>query len=87
VGPSRDGPSVGPVEWRHPTVALWNLALLVNVVIAVAYLAISIVIARGIHAGGQWRSNPLAVATALIFLTCAIGHAAHAEHLLLPSTT
>jgi signal transduction histidine kinase len=67
-------------------VALWNLALLVNVVIAVAYLAISIVIARGIHAGGQWRSNPLAVATALIFLTCAIGHAAHAEHLLLPST-
>ncbi|MFP5309887.1 MAG: hypothetical protein ACLGIR_09975 [Actinomycetes bacterium] len=66
--------------------ALWTVAIAVNVVIAIAYLAISLTIARGVHASAQWRSNPLAVATALIFLSCAVGHAAHAEHLLLPST-
>lgn len=57
-----------------------------NVIVTLAYLSIGIHILRGVHLGGTWRSNPLAVATGMIFLSCAAGHAGHAGHLLDPAT-
>lgn len=65
---------------------LWHVALFANVAVAIAYAAIATRVFGAVHATGQWRTNPLAVATGAIFLTCAAGHAGHAEHLLLPST-
>jgi len=62
----------------------WVVAAAANLVIFVAYLAISYVVVRGVSAGHQWRTNPLAVATGLIFLSCGVGHGIHAVHLLLP---
>jgi len=64
----------------------WVVAACANLVILVAYLAIAFVVVRGIAAGNQWRSNPLAVATGLIFFSCGVGHGIHAVHLFLPST-
>ncbi|MCW2608270.1 MAG: hypothetical protein JWO60_2963 [Frankiales bacterium] len=58
-------------------------ALAVNTVIAVAYLAIFWTIARNVLVvDSQWRSNPLAVATAAIFFSCGVGHGLHATHLV-----
>lgn len=65
----------------------WSLALAMNVIVMVCYLAIALVIGRGIHQTRQWRSNPLAVATFLIFLSCGVGHGTHVEHLLAPGPT
>jgi hypothetical protein len=62
----------------------WMLGATANVIIAVAYFAVSFWILHGVRRRGQWTQNPLAVATGLIFFTCAAGHGAHAEHLLLP---
>jgi hypothetical protein len=62
----------------------WAVGAAANVVIMLAYLAISATIARGLTASKQWRSNPLAVATAAIFFTCAVHHGAHPAHMLLP---
>lgn len=56
-----------------------------NAVILVAYLGISFNIASKLARSGQWRSNPLAVATAAIFFTCAVHHGGHTIHMLLPS--
>jgi hypothetical protein len=64
----------------------WQIALLANGVVAVAYLSISIHVLRGVQRSGSWRTNPLAVATGLIFLTCAAGHAGHMQHVLDPVT-
>ena len=53
-------------------------ALVGNIVIAVAYAAITVAIAVPVVRAGQVRSNRLAGATALIFFSCAVGHALHA---------
>ncbi|MFI7545487.1 ATP-binding protein [Actinoplanes sp. NPDC049599] len=53
-------------------------ALAGNLVIACAYAAITIAIAVPVVRAGQLRSNRLAVATAMIFFSCAVGHALHA---------
>lgn len=60
----------------------WQLAVTADGVIALAYLGISLAIAVPLVEAGQLRSNRLALATALIFLSCALGHAEHALHLL-----
>lgn len=65
----------------------WTLGAAANVVIAVAYFAVAVWILRGVRKSGHWTRNPLAVATGLIFFTCAAGHGAHAEHLLIPGGT
>ncbi len=67
--------------------SFWVVAAIVNGVVAVAYLMIAGIVGRGIHATGQWRTNPLAVATFLIFLSCGVGHGTHVEHLLMPGIT
>jgi signal transduction histidine kinase len=67
-------------------VEAWVPAATANVVVALAYVSIGVHILRGVHAGGSWRTNPLAVATGLIFLSCAAGHAGHVSHLLDPGS-
>ena len=65
-------------------VSWWIVAAVGNGVILAAYLAISLTIARGLTKSGQWSSNPLGVATAAIFFTCAVHHGSHPFHMLLP---
>ena len=57
--------------------------MVVSTTVGVAYLAIFLTIVRRVllH-GDQWRTNPLATATACIFFSCGIGHGLHAVHLL-----
>ena len=66
------------------TVNWWQLTALANAVILAAYLAISFAIARGLWRGRQWRNNPLGLATAAIFFSCAVHHGSHTVHLMLP---
>ena len=62
----------------------WEMAALFNGVIALCYFVISGTILRGLVLTRQLRTNPLAVATAGIFLTCAVHHGGHTVHMLLP---
>ncbi len=62
----------------------WQLTALANAVILAAYLAISFAIGRGLWRARQWRNNPLGVATASIFFSCAVHHGSHTVHLMLP---
>jgi len=52
-------------------------ALVGNIVITCAYVAITVAIVVPLRRAGQLRTNRLAVATALIFFSCAVGHAFH----------
>ena len=61
---------------------LWWIGFAANVIVSVAYLAIAYHIYSGISAEKQWRRNPLALATAAIFLTCGVGHGIHPFHAL-----
>jgi PAS domain S-box-containing protein len=63
----------------------WEMAALLNVIIALAYFGICGTILRGLVLTRQLQTNPLAVATAAIFLTCAVHHGAHSIHMVLPS--
>lgn len=63
----------------------WEIVTAANIVVGVAYLCISYIIGRGLIATGQLTTNRLGTATALIFLTCGVGHGAHGIHMLLPS--
>lgn len=63
----------------------WQIGLVCNAVIAVAYLLISLAIVVPLARSRQLRTNPLGAATAAIFLTCAVHHGAHSVHMLLPS--
>ncbi|MCW2494737.1 MAG: hypothetical protein JWQ77_661 [Jatrophihabitans sp.] len=62
----------------------WQIGLVSNAAVAIAYLLITGAVLRPLIAGGQVRSNPLAAATAAIFFTCAIHHGGHVVHMLLP---
>ncbi|MBA3745887.1 MAG: diguanylate cyclase [Solirubrobacterales bacterium] len=63
----------------------WQLAAVMNAIIALGYFAICGTILRGLIMTRQLRTNPLAIATAAIFFTCAVHHGAHTVHMLLPS--
>jgi len=54
-----------------------QLSLLGNTVIAAVYVAITVAITVPVVRAGQLRTNRLATATALIFFSCAVGHAFH----------
>jgi len=60
----------------------WQLAAGANVIIASCYVLISALILQGLVRTRQLSSNPLAVATAAIFATCAVHHGHHAAHLI-----
>ncbi|MDX6272862.1 MAG: hypothetical protein QOJ92_72 [Frankiales bacterium] len=62
----------------------WQVTAAMNSVIALCYLGISTTIWRGLRRTGQVRTNPLGLATAAIFLTCAVHHGSHSVHMLLP---
>ncbi|AGZ42623.1 ATP-binding protein [Actinoplanes friuliensis] len=53
-------------------------ALIGNIVITCAYAAITVAIVVPVVRAGQLFTNRLAVATAMIFFSCAVGHAFHA---------
>ncbi|MFC3990921.1 ATP-binding protein [Actinoplanes siamensis] len=55
-----------------------QMFLLANLVIMVAYSAITMAIAVPVTRAGQLRTNKLAIATAMIFFSCAVGHGLHA---------
>lgn len=63
----------------------WQIGLVANFLIAIAYFAICAAIVLPLARSGQLRSNPLGAATAAIFFTCAVHHGAHSVHMLLPS--
>jgi len=67
-----------------PPMRWWHFGAAMNTVVLVAYLAISFHILKGVFRSGRPSSNPLAFATGLIFLTCAIHHGSHPVHMLLP---
>lgn len=60
----------------------WIVGAVANAVIATAYFCISYFVGRGLVETRRWFSNPLALATSLIFFSCAVGHALHLQHLL-----
>jgi PAS domain S-box-containing protein len=53
-------------------------ALVGNIVITLAYVAITVAVVVPVWRAGQLFTNRLAGATALIFFSCAVGHAFHA---------
>ncbi len=64
----------------------WTLVVILNGVIATCYVLIAGLIAQGLVRTRQVRTNPLALATAGIFLTCAVHHAHHGLHLVAGGT-
>lgn len=64
----------------------WTIGLAASIVVSLAYFGISGTILVGLARAGQWRGNPLALATGLIFLSCGLGHGVHAIHALAPGT-
>ncbi len=56
----------------------WQLEVVANTVVSVAYLFIGILIAVPLYRLHQVRSNKLGTATALIFFSCSGGHGVHA---------
>jgi len=63
----------------------WQIGLIGNTVIMIAYLLITLAIVVPLARSNQLRSNPLGAATGAIFFTCSIHHGAHALHMALPS--
>ncbi|GID28024.1 PAS domain-containing sensor histidine kinase [Paractinoplanes brasiliensis] len=55
-----------------------QMFLLANIVITFAYASITVAILVPVTRAGQLRTNKLAVATSMIFFSCAVGHALHA---------
>lgn len=67
------------------TVSSWNVGMVCNAIIAVAYLLIALAIVVPLARSRQLRTNPLGAATAAIFFTCAVHHGSHSIHMLLPA--
>jgi signal transduction histidine kinase len=63
----------------------WEIGLICNAIIMVAYLLITLAIVVPLARSHQLRTNPLGAATGAIFFTCSIHHGAHALHMLLPA--
>lgn len=63
---------------------LWTVTAAASGVMAVAFAVIAFILWRAILRGRQLTSNPLLTGMALMFTTCAVGHALHLEHALLP---
>lgn len=63
----------------------WQLAATANFVIATTYLGIAMAILLPLLRTRQVPSNRLGMATAAIFLSCAVHHGGHSVHMLLPA--
>ena len=64
---------------------MWTFVVGFNALIALCYIAIASLVLRGLVRTHQLRTNPLALATAAIFLSCALHHGAHTVLLLSPA--
>lgn len=62
-------------------VAGWTLGLAFNATIAAAYLAVAFLLGATAWRTDQWRSNPLGLATVILYLGCGGGHAVYALQL------
>jgi signal transduction histidine kinase len=62
----------------------WMLAAGANAVMMFVYGWVAVLMLATLWKGHQWLTNPLATATAAIFVTCTAGHGVHLEHTLLP---
>lgn len=67
------------------TALWWQLGLVANLMIAISYVGIAGAILGPLVRTGQLRSNRLGLATACIFVTCAVHHGGHVLHMTLPS--
>jgi signal transduction histidine kinase len=63
---------------------LWMVTAVANVVMVAVYASIAGMLMAGLTRGGQWRTNPILVATFAVFTACTLGHGIHLEHTLLP---
>jgi signal transduction histidine kinase len=63
---------------------MWQIGAGANLVIGVAYLAITLAILVPLVRTGQVLANKLGTATAVIFFTCAVHHGTHFVHMVLP---
>lgn len=62
----------------------WQVAAAANGVVALSYFAISYALFLPLYRAGEFGNNRLGTATGLIFFTCAVGHALHSLHPVLP---
>lgn len=62
-------------------VAGWTLGLLFNATIAAAYLAVAFLLGSTAIRTNQWRSNPLGLATVILYVGCGGGHAVYSLQL------
>lgn len=83
IGIPAEGRGGDPAEGYLDPMA-WQLVVALNLVIAACYVVISTLILVGLARTRQLRSNKLALATAMIFASCALHHWAHAMHLVIP---
>lgn len=65
-------------------VSPWVVGAIATTVMWSSYAGIAATMIRGMMRGRQWATNPLGVATVLIFVTCAASHGMHVMHALLP---
>lgn len=65
-------------------VAPWVVGAVATTVMWTSYAGIAATMIKGMVKGRQWATNPLGVATVLIFVTCAASHGMHVMHALLP---
>lgn len=63
---------------------VWEIALVANIVMFFGYGAILLAFLVPLVRSRQLGSNPLGLATSIVFLTCAIHHGSHAAHMLFP---
>lgn len=59
----------------------WVIGLAANATIAAAYLAVAVLLGVTALRTDQWRTNPLGLATVLLYVTCGGGHAVYALQL------
>lgn len=62
----------------------WVITAGANAIMIAVYATIAYLIIRGLNEGRQWRTNPVAVATGAVFVSCTIGHGLHLAHVLPP---
>ncbi len=70
--------------WAGDLPAWWFIGFVLSTITAGTFLAIGVVLLRGVRERGGARANPLAVGTGLIFITCGGGHLIHSLQLLWP---